>query len=256
MTGFLGRFGLGLWFPILLIVIWEVGARVYPNPFFVRPSLIAAALPVAIDSGWWFQALLPTVLLTVGGYLLGSVVGILFGIFVGSSPASVRILGPLAVFVRSTPAAATIPVILAIFGLGTVSLYVAVAMTVAFQVLLVTMLGVARTDSHTVDAATILGLGRVATLFQVKLPRAMADVLVALHTALQTALLVAITVEILAGGSGMGRFVTESLNSMRVAHLWVAVIVVGLLGVLLHEVFHLLERRVAPWYFQVKGAPE
>jgi sulfonate transport system permease protein len=247
------RISLGLWFPIALVVIWELGASLYPNPFFVRPSTIAATFPVAIDSSWWFEALLPTILLTLGGYLLGSVVGVLLGIFIGASPSSVRLLGPLAVFVRSTPVAATIPVILAIFGLGSVSLYVAVAMTVGFQVLLVTMLGISRTDSHTVEAARVLGMGRTATLFQVRLPAAMADVLVALHTALQTALLVAVTVEILAGGSGMGRFVTEALNSMRVAHLWVSVIVVGVLGVFLHEAFFVLERRLAPWYFRVKG---
>jgi len=191
--------------------------------------------------------------LALGGYGVGVLLGVVGGVLVGSQPWVARFLGPVAVFVRSTPMAATIPVIIAIFGLGSVSLYVAVSMTVGFQVLLVTMLGVSRTDSRFRDSAQILSLSFVETLLFVRFPAAMADVLVALQASIQTALLVAITVEILAGGYGVGGYVSEALGLFRTPSLWLAVFVVGLLGIVFHEMYFAIERRVAPWYFHQKG---
>lgn len=253
MRRFLRHLSLVVWLPVAVVVVWELVATIRPNPFFVRPSVILGTLQAIVTSDWLVQILFPTILLTLGGYSLGVVIGVFLGAIIGSHPYSLQVLGPVAVFIRSTPNAAIIPIILAIFGIGSVSLYVAVAVAVGFQVLLVTMLGVARTDLASLETAQIMKMGPIATLIQVRFPQAMGDVLTALHAGIQTALLVAITVEILAGGSGMGRFVIESLNSFRVAHLWVGVVIVGLLGVVLHEVFLRLERRIAPWYFQVKG---
>jgi ABC-type nitrate/sulfonate/bicarbonate transport system permease component len=253
VTKVLFRIGRVLWFPVAVVVVWELMSAVRPNPFFVRPSVILGTLSSVIAGDWLIQILLPTILLTLGGYGFGVVFGVVFGAIIGCHPFSLQVLGPIAVFIRSTPNAAIIPIILAIFGIGSVSLYVAVAVAVGFQVLLVTMLGIARTDSAALETAQIMKLGPVATLIEVRFPRAMGDVLAALHAGIQTALLVAITVEILAGGAGMGRFVIEALNAFRVAHLWVGVVVVGLLGIVLHEVFLRLEKRIAPWYFQVKG---
>jgi ABC-type nitrate/sulfonate/bicarbonate transport system permease component len=242
-----------LWFPTLVIVVWEGLATTRPNALFVRPSVIVSTLPVIVNEDWFGRVIVPTVLLVLGGYGLGVLTGVILGTAIGSNPYSLQILGPSAVFIRSTPSAAIIPVILAILGIGSVSLYVAVAVAVCFQVLLITMLGVARTNPTALETAGILKLGPLSTLIWVRFPAAMADVLTALHASIQTALLVAITVEILAGGSGIGRFVTEALSSFRVSHLWIAVLVVGLLGVALHEAFLWLEKRIAPWYFERKG---
>lgn len=253
MTDILRRTVRVLWFPVSVVVVWEILSTVRPNPFFVQPSVLLGSIHTIVTPEWLLHTLLPTVLLTLGGYGLGVGAGVVLGAIIGSHPYSLHVLGPIAVFVRSTPNAALIPVILAIFGIGSVSLYVTVAVAVGFQVLLVTMLGVARTDPASLETARIMKMGPIATLVQVRFPGAIGDVLTALHASIQTALLVAITVEILAGGSGLGLFVIEALNAFRVGHLWVAVVIVGLVGIVLHEVFLRFEGRIAPWYFKVKG---
>ncbi len=240
-------------FPALALVTWQVMTFWKPNAFFTPPSRIWTSAADQVSLGWIAEVVLPTLLLTVGGYLLGVTFGLVAGALIGSHPIAVRVLGPVAVFIRSTPVAATIPVILAIFGLGTLSLYVAVSVTVGFQVLLITMLGVSRTETSYQDAAVILRLSFFEKLVLVRIPGAMSDVLVALQASVQTALLVALTVEILAGGGGIGRYVSEALGLFRMPSLWVAVFVVGFLGILLHELYFALEKRLAPWYFHQRG---
>lgn len=242
-----------VWFPLTILFIWEIAAARFPNAFFVRPSEIATTASEIVSSSWLVESLLPTLALVLGGYLLGTAAGVFFGALIGSHPLSLSVLGPVAVFVRSTPSAAIIPVVLAVFGIGLTSLYVAVAVAVGFQMVLITMLAVARTDIATLEAAQVMKLGRLVTTVKIRLPAATADLLTALHVGIQTAVLVAITVEILAGGSGLGRFVVEALNAFRIPSLWVGVLVVGLVGVVFHEIFLKLERRLVPWYFAVKS---
>ena len=239
-----------LWFPAVVLVTWHAVTLWKPNPFFTPPLRIWASATDQVSFGWITEVVFPTLLLTVGGYVLGVTFGLVAGALIGSHPIPVRVLGPVAVFIRSTPVAATI---LAIFGLGTLSLYVAVSVTVGFQVLLITMLGVSRTEASHQDAAAILRLSFFETLLLVRIPGAMSDVLVALQASVQTALLVALTVEILAGGGGIGRFVSEALALFRMPSLWVAVFIVGLLGIFLHELYFALEKKLAPWYFYQRG---
>jgi ABC-type nitrate/sulfonate/bicarbonate transport system permease component len=241
------------WLPLVILVVWQVASARWSNPFFSSPSAIWQSAIRDMSLPWIADVVAPTVLLTLGGYAGGVIFGLVAGTLIGAHPISMSVLGPVAVFIRSVPSAATIPVILAVFGLGNVSLYVAVGVTVGIQVLLVTMLGVARTEGHFRDSAELMRLNFVEKLVLVRLPAAMSDVLVALQASIQTALLVAITVEILAGGPGIGRYVSEALGLFQLPSLWVAVFVVGVIGVLLHEVFFLLEKRLAPWFFHQKG---
>jgi sulfonate transport system permease protein len=242
-----------LWFPTVALLIWHMVTLWKPNLFFTQPARIGAVAAQQLSPQWFVDVVMPTLILTVGGYFFGALFGLVAGTLIGSHPLLVRVLGPVAIFVRSTPAAATIPVILAIFGLGPLSLYVVVSVSVGFQILLITMLGVSRTDAGYQDVADVLRLSFTERLVLVRLPGAMPDILVALQASVQTALLVALTVEILAGGSGIGRYVSEALGLFRMPSLWIAVFVVGIIGVVLHELYFAAEKRLAPWYFHQKG---
>lgn len=243
---------IALWLPTAVILLWQVVTMVSPNPFFSEPWDIAKAFDSIASWEWFVRRVWPTVTLTVGGFVLGSLIGMFLGIAIAAHPFLYAAFGPLAVFIRSMPSAAIIPVILAVFGIGRLSLYVAVIVAVSFQVTLVTMLAVHSTDSRLIDTARVAGMSRLKTLFSVRVPAATGKILTGVQAALQVALLVAVTVDVLAGGTGMGRFTAEALDTLRITHMWVAVVVVGTIGVLLHEIFFLAERRLIPWYFQMR----
>jgi ABC-type nitrate/sulfonate/bicarbonate transport system permease component len=81
----------------------------------------------------------------------------------------------------------------------------------------------------------------------VQIPGAAGQILAILQVALQTALLVAVSTETVASASGIGRFISDSLNTMLLTHLWVVVIVMGVVGFLLNELFESLAKLARPW---------
>lgn len=237
------------WFPLGLGLLWEVGSRLGAHPFFPAPSRTWHALLELSSLDWFIKTVWPTVALTLGGYGVGVTGGLVLGIFLASRPLITRALGPVAVFVRSVPSAAIIPVILALFGIGTLSLYITVTVAVLFQIALATMVGVADTPSKMIESARLMGLSRTSILFLVRVPSATSRIITGMQAALQVALLVAVTVETFASGRGIGRFTAEALDTMRITNMWVSIGILGIIGVLLHEAFHALERRLFPWYF-------
>jgi sulfonate transport system permease protein len=242
-----------LLFPSAVLLIWEIFVRNHPNRFFAEPSRIIDTFLTLASWSWIEERVVPTLAVVGAGYFVGSVSGVILGALVGMSPIALRVVGPVAVLLRSTPSAAIIPVILAVFGLGVSSLIAAVATAVGFLVLLVTMVSVARTDSMVLDQAALLRMSAVESLLLLRLPAATGKILVGLQAALQVALLVTVTVEIMAGGQGMGGFTAEALNTMRLNHLWVSVLIMGIVGFIFHEMFHWAEKRLAPWHFAEKA---
>ena len=241
---------MSLWFPILVIALWWAGSIISPNPFFTPPPDIVLTLLRLLDGPFLELYVLPTIRLIFSGYLLGAIAGVILGTAVGYHPRGLEILGPLIIFLRSIPAAARVTVLIGIFGLGTQSLILAVALSATFHVAMMTMAGVARTSSATLDSARILRVSFLRRLFLVRLPAATGDILTSLQTSLQGSILVAVLVETIASGRGIGTFTAEALSLMRISHIWVSVLVLGTLGLVLNELFHVLERKLAPWYFQ------
>jgi ABC-type nitrate/sulfonate/bicarbonate transport system permease component len=241
--------GLALWFPALVILVWWALSGYVTNPFFTPPPDIISALVRLLDGPFLELYVFPTLTLIFSGYFLGATSGVILGTAVGYHPRTLEIVGPLIVFLRSIPSAARVSVLLAIFGLGTQSLILTVAFSATFHVAMMTMSGVARAPQATLESAKILHMGKIRGLFLVRIPAAAGDILTSLQTSLQGAILVAVLVETIASGRGIGTFTADALSLMRISHLWVSVLVLGTFGLVMNEIFHALEKRLAPWYF-------
>jgi ABC-type nitrate/sulfonate/bicarbonate transport system permease component len=241
--------GLSLWFPTLVIFLWWGASVVVTNPFFTPPADIISALIRLLEGPFLELYVFPTLTLIFSGYFLGATSGVVLGTVVGYHPRTLEIVGPLIVFLRSIPSAARVSVLLAIFGLGTQSLVLTVAFSVTFHVAMMTMAGVARAPQTTLESSRILHIGRIRSLFFVRIPAAAGDILTSLQTSLQGSILVAVLVETIASGRGIGTFTFEALSLMRISHMWVSVLVLGTFGLVMNELFHALEKKLAPWYF-------
>lgn len=239
-----------LWFPLVVIAVWWGASETAKNPFFIAPQDVWRALLALRETSFLELYVAPTLIVLFSGYGLGAASGVILGALVGSHPRSLAIFGPIIIFLRSIPSAARVAALIAIFGLGTQSLILTVAFSATFHVAMMTMAGVARTSHTTLDAAQILGIGAIRTLFMVRIPAAAGDILTSLQTSLQVSILVTVLVETVASGRGIGSFTTEALSLMRISQLWVSVLVLGTMGLVINELFHVLERRLAPWYFR------
>jgi len=245
---------IGLWLPIFIISLWELSSRWKVNPFFPPPHVILLTALEAMREGTIVSHIVSTLSLFSVGFVVGGSIGVVAGAILGSNQAIYRLLAPIAVFLRSTPTAAKLPAILAILGIGAETLYFAVSLTVFLNVLIVTMIGVGRVERTVLETGRLLPLGAVQRLFTIRVMAATGDVLMALQTALQTGLLVTVLAEVLMSSRGLGAYLRESQETFQINQMWLALFLLGFIGVCANEGFHLLERRIMPWYFKTREA--
>jgi sulfonate transport system permease protein len=242
-----------LWFPILIICTWQLIQNKLSNPFFPPPSKIWESVQYVVTTEWVRDSLTSSLITLLGGYLLGSLLGILTGAILGSNGAAREIFLPITNFIRCIPSVAKAPVILALLGIGLTTRVVTVSAAVFFPVLLVTLRAIANTDERLVEYSNVLGFNHWRALFQVRIPAATGEILTGLQAALQLATLVMVVSEMIGSGTGLGAFVVRSQSTFMIADMWLGILILGFLGVLLHGAFHLIERRVFPWYFASQG---
>jgi nitrate/nitrite transport system permease protein len=77
------------------------------------------------------------------------------------------------------------------------------------------------------------------------IPAALPNILTGLRVSMGVAWLVIIAAEMLIGGRGIGYFIWNQWNNLDIANIIVAILLVGLVGIMLDRAFALLERRFA-----------
>ena len=243
---------LRIWFPVLILSLWQLILKSSTNPFFPSPVKILKSARFILNRDWFFSSVIPSMQTLILGYVIGCTLGILLGALIGSNRRAIQIWNPITNFIRSVPSVAKIPVIMALFGIGMSSRICSVAVAVLFPVLMSTMRAIASTDEQQIEVSRILGLSRVQSLVAVRIPSATGEILTGLHAAVQVALLIMVVSEMLGANAGLGAFIIHSQSTFMISDMWVGALILGIIGLVLNEAFLHIERRIAPWYFKSK----
>lgn len=249
MMKIVNRLLVQIWFPIFVILIWNIYQVCSKNPFFPSFSDIHESLSYLISENILLPNLLNSFITLTTGYLAGSILGIIFALAIATNRVAVQITLPITNFIRCVPSVAKIPVIMAILGLGMATRIAAVSVAVFFPVFLGTLRAVLNIDKKTIEHIQVLKLGSLNSHFKFKFLTVSGEILTNLQAALQIAVLVTIVSEMLGSGFGIGAFVLRSQGTFMIADMWVGILIIGLLGLIVNEAFNILERRLFPWYF-------
>jgi ABC-type nitrate/sulfonate/bicarbonate transport system permease component len=77
---------------------------------------------------------------------------------------------------------------------------------------------------------------------------AAAGVITGLRASLQISLIIMVISEMLGSPIGLGAFLVHAQNLFDVYNLWMAIIILGTIGLLLNLVFDASVKRYFPWY--------
>ncbi|WP_062946508.1 ABC transporter permease [Brachybacterium sp. sponge] len=236
--------------PILLLVLWELCARVeiIDPRFFPPPTRIVAAGGEMLMSGELWQHTAPTLMrLAVGGGL-GALCGIVVGLLMGSSRALNAALGPLFSALYPLPKIAIFPILLMIFGPTELPKIIAVFITTFFIMQISTVSGVWAIDRKLLEAGAAYGATGLARFRHVILPGAMPFVFSGLKTATGTAVVVVTAVEFTgATTTGLGYLIWNSWQLFIPEKLYVGLVVIGLIGALVTTILSRSEKLLLPW---------
>ncbi|HVJ29140.1 MAG TPA: nitrate ABC transporter permease [Gammaproteobacteria bacterium] len=196
-----------------------------------------------IDKGlfWHIYASVKRVAL---GYLLASLAGIALGVLVGSSKLATRALDPIFQVLRTIPPLAWLPLSLAAFRDGQPSAIFVIFITAIWPIIINTAVGIRNIPQDYQNVAKVLRLNRGEYFISIMLPAAAPFIFTGLRIGVGLSWLAIVAGEMLIGGVGIGFFIWDSWNSSRISDIIIALLYVGLVGLLLDRAIAVLGRIV------------
>ena len=255
-----------LWRVLILVVIlggWEylTGIKAisqtpglyWIDPFFIsRPSLIVKRFAY-LASGQvrlniW-QMARSTVESTICGFVVGVTTGFAAGLVLGRNDRLARIFEPYIVAFNSLPRIALVPLITMIFGFGLAAKVVLAWTIVFFIVFFNTFQGARSVDADLIHSARFLGASERQIMRTVIVPSALAWTFASLTPSISFALIGVVVGEFLGGesGGGLGFLIIQSLGTLNAADMMVALVVLGVIGIVMALGIKQVETRLLRW---------
>ncbi len=204
------------------------------HPFYQRG-------PGDLGIGWLLIASLRRVLI---GFLLGALVAIPVGFLIGMYRPIMLALNPLIQILKPVSPLAWLPISLAIFNLANPSAIFVIFITSLWPTIINTALGVSSVPQDFIDVARVLEMPRWRQVYKIILPASLPYIFTGLRISLGIAWLVIVAVEMLTGGIGIGFFVWDEWSRLNLSSVFLAVLVIGLTGLLLDFAIARLQARV------------
>ena len=193
------------------------------NPFYRRG-------PGDLGIGWLLLASLRRVLI---GFGLGALVAIPVGFLIGMSKKAMMALNPVIQIFKPVSPLAWLPIALSIFNLADPSAIFVIFITSLWATIINTALGVASVPKDYLDVARVLEMPNWRRIVKIVLPASLPYIFTGLRISLGIAWLVIVAVEMLTGGVGIGFFVWDEWSRLNLSSVFLAVLVIGLTGLLL-----------------------
>ena len=215
----------------------DIGATIWKHlsdPFYVRGSN---------DKGIGIQLAysLGRVLL---GFGLAALFAIPLGFLIGMSPLMNKALDPFIQVLKPISPLAWMPLALYTIKDSSLSAIFVIFICSVWPMLLNTAFGVASVRKEWVNVARTLEVGTFRRAFTVILPAAAPTILTGMRISIGIAWLVIVAAEMLVGGTGIGYFVWNEWNNLSITNVIIAILMIGLVGMLLDQILARFTRLV------------
>ncbi len=240
----------GFFLIFLIIVCWEVLSRtsIVNNTFLPPFSKVIATFFKLIFTIEMWEHIYNTLLRCFAGYILATVVGVPIGLIMGRSSKIYYLLEPSAEILRPIPSAAIIPVAILFLGIDNTMKIFVITFACLWPILINTIDGVHAIDKILLETAQTFKLSKKKLLTEIVFPASLPGIITGMRISLAIALILAVTVEMIAGNNGIGFFILESERTFLFPEMYAAVILIGSLGYLVNHLFVLGLNRTIKWH--------
>ena len=239
------------WSPLLLliaiIVVWEVicsgfgvSEFIFPSPSRIWEQTLEHK-EVILGHAW------RTFWVTMVGFAIAIVVGVLLGFLIGSSRLAYAAVYPLMTAFNALPKAAFVPILVVWFGIG-VGPAVLTAFLISFFPIMVNIAtGLATLEPELEDVLRVLGAKRWDVLMKVGLPRSLPYFYGSLKVAITLAFVGTTVSEMTAANEGIGYLLISAGSSMQMGLAFSGLLVVGIMAMIMYELFSWVEKHTTGW---------
>lgn len=234
---------------VALFVIWDVLTRseILPPFFFGEPLVVLQRIWEWFSGGTIYKHLAVTLVETLLAFVIGTVAGLVFGLWLALSKTASALLDPYIKAFNSMPRVILAPIFAVWFGLGIWSKVLLGVTLVFFIVFFSVYHGVREVNPVLVANARMLGASKRQLLRFVYLPSATAWVFSSLHAAVGMAFVGAVIGEYLGSARGVGYLILQAEGVFDINTVFAGVLVLTVCALLLDRIVTVAERRLLRW---------
>lgn len=232
----------------VLLVLWEVFVRSTSVREFLLPAPSKVLQQFLAQPGYLLGESLSTLKTTLYGFATAVVLGVGAAVGIVYSRFLDRTLYALLVALNAVPKVALAPLFVIWMGTGSLP-KVAIAMLIAiFPILIDTVLGLRSTDPDMLDMAKVNQATPGMVLWKIRFPTALPSIFAGMKVGVSFALVGTIVGEFVAGETGLGHVILVAQGSFDTPTVFVALVLLGVLGVVLFKAIELIEERALSWH--------
>ena len=226
----------------ILLLLWEilsVSNTSFPSPkvtFIEAVKMFSDPFysngPNDQGIGWNILASLKRVGV---GFGLAALVGIPLGFLIGRFKFLAGMFNPIISLLKPVSPLAWLPIGLLVFKAADPAAIWSIFICSIWPMIINTAAGVQRVPQDYMNVARVLQLSEWKIFTKILLPSVLPYMLTGVRLAIGTAWLVIVAAEMLTGGVGIGFWVWDEWNNLNVAHIVIAIVVIGVVGLILEQ---------------------
>lgn len=235
---------------LVLIALWEI---VRYSGFFEKDLLptsyaIVQAFFERIGTGRFWQDIWSTLYRALSGLLIATVIGVPFGLIIGSNAMLKPIGLPLVDFLRSIPVTSLYPVFVLTLGIADAGKIGMVFLGSVLIILLHSATGFEQRSKIRHQVSRLYGASTLQLLFRVSLFEALPSILTGIRVAIGFALIISTLTEMFMGADrGMGQSLMEAYSVYNLPVMYAYIGSMGILGYLFNRICIFAEYKANLW---------
>ncbi len=214
-------------------VTWKAAVALFADPFYRNG-------PNDQGVGWNVLASLARV---GAGFGMAAVIGIPAGFLIGRFAFLNAMASPIISLLRPVSPLAWLPIGLLLFKSANPAAIWAIFICSIWPMVINTAVGVTRVPQDYLNVARVLNLSEWKVFTRVLFPAVLPYMLTGVRLSIGTAWLVIVAAEMLTGGVGIGFWLWDEWNNLKVEHIVIAIFVIGVVGLLLEHALLAIARR-------------
>ncbi|MFZ9464785.1 MAG: ABC transporter permease [Burkholderiaceae bacterium] len=232
---------------IAIVMLWQaicslfqISEFIFPSPVRIFEQFLEHKTTIAAHAWRTFWV-------TMAGFGLAIVVGVLLGFAIGSSRLAYAAVYPLMTAFNALPKAAFVPILVVWFGIGIGPAILTAFLISFFPIMVNIATGLATLEPELEDVLRVLGAKRWDVLIKIGLPRSMPYFFASLKVAITLAFVGTTVSEMTAANEGIGYLLISAGSAMQMGLAFAGLVVVGAMAMLMYELFSMVEKNTTAW---------
>lgn len=240
---------------VAVLLIWQISSVALNKNFFPRPLETCRALFELFKSGIVWKHIWASAYRIITGTLIALIIAFPIGLLLGCSKNADIYIGNIFNILYPIPKVVFLPIIVVCLGIGDEPKIFLIALVIGFQLVLTIRDAVHHIPEELIRAMHLLHPSKIQYMRHLVIPACLPEVFSALRSTLGISTALLFITENFAAVTGLGYFITKSMDSRNFGDMYSGILMLALLGVLLYLIFVIAESYVCKWKY-IKSSSE